>query len=86
MTLDSCVRPFSAAKASGFSLSAHDALDDAGAVAKNREEQLAGFAHVVEPAADGDFLAVVFAGFFDGNNGHWLMIPKLAKIRARFLT
>ena len=38
-----------------------DALDDARAVAKNGEEKLAGFAKVIEPAANRDFLPVVFA-------------------------
>ena len=48
----------------------NDALNNAGAVAENREEQLAGFALIVEPAADGDFLRVVFAGVFDVDRGH----------------
>ena len=38
----------------GMLLQRDDALHDAGAVAKNREKELAGFAHVVEPAANGD--------------------------------
>ncbi len=47
-----------------------DALNDASAVPKDREDQLAGFANVVEPAADGDFLAVVFPCVFNGDRGH----------------
>ena len=47
-----------------------DALDDAGAVAKNREEEFAGFALIVEPALDGDFLRVVFAGVFNVDRRH----------------
>ena len=47
-----------------------DTLDDAGAVAKNRKNQLAGFTDVVKPTADGDFLAVVIAGVFNRNRSH----------------
>ena len=47
-----------------------DALNDAGAVAKDGEEEFAGFAEIVEPAADGDFLGVVLACEFDGDYGH----------------
>src|SRR5271157_5362116 len=47
-----------------------DALNDAGTVAKDRKEELAGFAEVVEPAANGDFLAVVLACVFNGDDGH----------------
>ena len=39
------------------------ALDDAAAVAKDGEQQLAAGAQVVEPAADGDGLAFVLADF-----------------------
>jgi hypothetical protein len=46
-------------------------LDDSGAVAKLREEELAAFAEVVEPSANGDGLAFVFADFCDGANGCW---------------
>ena len=45
-----------------------DALDGAGAVAKDGEEELAAFAEVVEPAAEGDGLAFVLAE--GGNCGH----------------
>ena len=45
------------------------ALDDAGAVAKLREEELAAFAEVVEPSADDDGLAFVVADFCDGADG-----------------
>ena len=55
-----------ASKTSGNGVLWHDALDDAGAVAKDGEQQLAGFAEIVEPAADGDRLAVEFADFCDG--------------------
>ena len=43
----------------------HNALNDAGAVAKMREQQFAALAQVVEPAADGDGLAFVLADFGD---------------------
>ena len=46
-----------------------DSLDDAGAVAKLREEQFAAFAEIVEPSANGDGLAFVFADFCDGADG-----------------
>src|SRR6266436_5176720 len=45
------------------------ALDDAGAVAKLGEEELAAFAEVVEPSADGDGLAFVSADLCDGADG-----------------
>ena len=41
----------------------HHALNDAGAIAELREQELAALAKVVEPAADGDGLAFVFADF-----------------------
>src|ERR1700687_246775 len=44
-------------------------LDDAGAVTKLREEELAAFAQVVEPSADGDGLAFVLAYFCDRADG-----------------
>src|SRR5215472_3019703 len=44
-------------------------LNDAGAVAKNREEELAGLAEVVEPAANFHALACELAGLFDGDGG-----------------
>ena len=47
-----------------------DTLDDAGAVAKNREQQFAGFAQVVEPAANRYFLPVVLACLLDRDDGH----------------
>ena len=47
----------------------HDALNDAGAVAELREQQLSALAQVVEPAADGDGLALVLADFCDGGDG-----------------
>src|SRR5271169_1990973 len=46
------------------------ALDDARAVAKLGEEELAAFAEIVEPSADGDGLAFVLADFCDGADGH----------------
>ena len=46
-----------------------DALDHAGAVAKNREEQLAGFTQVVKPSANRDAASGVLAGLFDGDDG-----------------
>ena len=45
-----------------------DALNDARAIAKNREEQLAGFAHVVKPAANRDGLSGEFAGLLDSDD------------------
>ena len=47
-----------------------DALDDAGAVAEDREEQFAGFAQVIEPAFERNFLAVIPADLLDGDGGH----------------
>ena len=41
----------------------HDALNHAGAIAKLREQQLPALAQVVEPAANGDALALVLADF-----------------------
>jgi hypothetical protein len=52
------------------------ALNDAGAVAKLREEQLAAFAQVIEPASDGNRLAVVFTDFCDGGNRHRVKVSK----------
>ncbi len=46
-----------------------DALNDSGAIAKLRKQQFPALAQVVEPAADGDRLAVVLADFCDGSNG-----------------
>ena len=46
-----------------------DALDGSGAVAEDGEEELAGGAEVVEPAADGDGLAFVVADVGDGGEG-----------------
>ena len=43
-----------------------DALDGAGAVAEDGEEELAGLAQVVEPAAEGDGLADVLLEVGDG--------------------
>ncbi len=48
-----------------------DALDDAGAVAKNREEEFSRFAQVVEPAANRDGLSGEVSGLFDVDDGHW---------------
>ena len=47
----------------------HDALDGAGAVAEGGEEQLAGGADVVEPAAEGDAFAFVGGERGDGGDG-----------------
>ena len=46
-----------------------DALDGAGAVAEDGEEELAGGAEVVEPAAEGDGLAFVLGEGGDGGDG-----------------
>jgi hypothetical protein len=46
-----------------------DALDGAGAVAEDGEEELAALAHVVEPAAEGDRLADVVGERGDGGDG-----------------
>ncbi len=45
------------------------ALDDADAVAELGEKELAAFAEVVEPSADGDGLAFVLADFCDRADG-----------------
>jgi hypothetical protein len=47
------------------------ALNCAGTVAKDGEEQLAALAEVVEPAAKGDGLAFMPAERGDGNYGGW---------------
>src|SRR5258706_825344 len=44
-------------------------LDNARAVAKLREQELAAFSEIVKPSADGDGLAFVFAYFCDGADG-----------------
>src|SRR5579864_9323145 len=46
------------------------ALNGSTAIAENREEQFPAFAKVIEPAADRDRLAFVFANFCDG--GDWV--------------
>ncbi len=46
-----------------------DALDGSGAVAEDGEEELAGGAEVVEPAAEGDGLAFVVGEGGDGGDG-----------------
>src|SRR5258708_8027731 len=45
------------------------ALDDAGAITKLREKELAAFAEVVEPSANGDRLAFVGADLCDRADG-----------------
>ena len=50
------------------------ALHQPGPISKNGEQKLAGFAQVVEPAAQGDLLAVVFPGFFDGDYAHRALV------------
>ncbi len=47
----------------------HHALDHAGAVTKDRKQQLAALAQVVEPSADGDGLAIMLADL--ANGGDW---------------
>ena len=59
-----------------------DALQQARAVAKNREQQLAGLALVVQPAADGDFLILMFGDAIDGDDGHSVVISLLAPFGA----
>src|ERR1700730_13824902 len=44
------------------------ALDNTCAVAKNREQKLAGFAQIVEPAANRDCLSCILAGLFYGDD------------------
>ena len=70
MTLDSWVRLLMASNSSGETwLLHHHALDDAAAVAELREQQLAAFAQVVKPAANGDRLAFVLADVADRGDG-----------------
>jgi len=57
-------------KGLGIFLERADALDDSGTVAKNGKHQFAGFAQVVEPAANRYFLPVVRACLLDGDDGH----------------
>ena len=47
-----------------------DALEDAGAVAKNGEHQFAGFAEIVKPSANRDFLSVVLPRLVDAYGRH----------------
>ena len=47
----------------------NDTLNDAGAVAKLGEEELAAFAEIVEPSPDGDRLAFVAADLCDHADG-----------------
>src|SRR5580700_1684753 len=47
----------------------YDALDHPGAVAKNREKELARFALVVKPALYGHGAIDVLPGMFDGDDG-----------------
>ena len=47
-----------------------DALDRSRAVAENGEEQFAGFAQVVQPAAQRDFLPVVLSDILNGDYRH----------------
>jgi hypothetical protein len=61
---------FECGESVGAFLEGDDALNDAGAVAKDREEELAGFAEIVEPALNCDFLRVVLAGVFDVDRRH----------------
>jgi hypothetical protein len=46
-------------------------LDYAAAIAKLWEQELAAFAKVIKPAANGNGLAVVLADFCDGGYGRW---------------
>ena len=46
-----------------------DALDGSGAVAEDGEEEFAGGAEIVEPAAESDGLAFVAADVGDGGDG-----------------
>ncbi len=54
----------------GIFLERANTLDNAGAVAKNREEQFARFPKVIEPALERDFLSVVLASLLDGDRGN----------------
>ncbi len=53
----------------GYAAHVGHALHGAGAVAKDGKEQLAALARVIEPSANGDGLALVFAELGDGDNG-----------------
>ena len=68
ITLDSCVSPLQRCEGFGLLFVRDHALDNAGAVAKNREEQLAGFAQVVEPAANRHRFSGVLTGLVDGDD------------------
>src|ERR1700744_5720923 len=46
------------------------ALDDSCAVTKNREQKFAGFAEIVEPAANRDGQSGILAGLFYGDDWH----------------
>src|ERR1017187_10493007 len=55
----------------GDALDVGYALDGAGTVAKDGEEQLAALAQVVEPSAEGDGLAFMLAESGDGSHLRW---------------
>src|SRR5271165_625786 len=61
---------FESCEGFGIFLQRANTLDNARAIAKDGEDELARFANVVEPAADRDFLSVVFASVFNRDHGH----------------
>ena len=70
MTEDSCVSPLSASKTfRRHALHVGHALHRAGAIAKDRKQQLARFAGVVEPSVNNDGLAFEFAQGRNRGNG-----------------
>jgi hypothetical protein len=60
-------------------LESANALNDASAIAKDGEEQLAGFAKVVEPTTKGDFLPVMISRLIDRDDGHGRVFWKIRK-------
>ena len=60
-----------------------NALDGAGAVAKDGEEELAALTEVVEPTAQGDGLAFVLADGSDVGHGRWHLRCSRRGLRGR---
>jgi hypothetical protein len=69
MTLDSCVSPSAPRRPRRDAGLVGHALNRPCAVAKDGKEQLAALAQVVEPAAQGDGLAVMLADLGNGGDG-----------------
>ena len=58
-------------------LQRHDALNRSRAVAEDRKNEFSGFAQVVEPAAQCDFLSVVLTDILNGYYRHEMIFSRL---------